>query len=398
MKLFLIVNEDRFFLSHRQPLAVEALKKGYNVTVVANNTGRKSEVTALGVHYIDFPVNPTGKKLMQELRTLWFLIRLFIKEKPDVVHNVGLKDMLWGGLAAKLVGVKVVINAVSGLGVMFSSPKLGLTAKVVLGVQRFSNNRKNVFEIFQNNEDKALYLKHRVMKEEQCVFIKGSGVDLNEYHYVEEPTTGKVIVLFTARMVKEKGVCDLVEAAEMLREKYENRVEFHLCGGLSANPKAIKEQELRSLCDDKYIHWFGFCRDVDERLRKCHIVAFPSYYREGVPKSLIEAAATGRPIITCNSIGCKDVVDDGVNGFLVPPKDTRALAERLETLINDAKLRQLMGKAGRLKAEREFDIHHVVEEHMKLYAKGESEQYEVKKQYGSINEDTTHPLEGVVAN
>ena len=127
-------------------------------------------------------------------------------------------------------------------------------------------------------------------------------------------------------------------------------------------------------------------------------MAFPSYYREGVPKSLIEAAATGRPIITCNSIGCKDVVDDGVNGFLVPPKDTRALAERLETLINDAKLRQLMGKAGRLKAEREFDIHHVVEEHMKLYAKGESEQYEVKKQYGSINEDTTHPLEGVVAN
>ena len=371
MKLFIIVNEDRFFLSHRVPLAVAALKQGYDVSIVAKDTGRKEEVTALGVRFIDFPVNPTGMNLMQELKSFFFLWRLFRKEKPDVVHNVGLKDMVWGGLAAKLAGVKVVINAVSGLGVMFSSPKLSLTARMLLGVQRFSNNRKNVYEIFQNQEDKELYLKHHVMKENQCVFIKGSGVDLNEYHYAEEPTDGKIIVLFTARMVKEKGVCDLVEAAEMIRDKYKDKVEFHLCGGLSANPKAITEQELRSLCDDKYIRWFGFCRDVDERLRKCHIVAFPSYYREGVPKSLIEAAATGRPIITCNSIGCKDVVDDDVNGFLITPKDTKALAERLETLINDADLRQRMGKAGRQTAEREFNIQSVVNAHLKLYAKGE---------------------------
>lgn len=348
-----------------------ALRQGYDVAVVAKDTGRRSEVEALGVRYIDYPVNPTGMNPMQELRSLCFLLRLFLKEKPDVVHNVGLKDMLWGGLAAKLTGVKVVVNAVSGLGVMFSSPKLGLTARIVLALQRFSNSRKNVYEIFQNEDDKALYLKHHVVKEEQCVFIKGSGVDLNEYHYVEPPSDGKIIVLFTARMVKEKGVSDLVEAAEMLRSKYEDKVEFHLCGALSANPKAITEKELRSLCDDKYIRWFGFCRDVDERLRRCHIVAFPSYYREGVPKSLIEATATGRPIITCNSIGCKDVVDDGVNGFLIAPKDTKALAERLEVLINDSDLRRRMGLAGRQKAEREFDIRHVVEEHLKLYAKGE---------------------------
>ena len=367
MKLFIIVNEDRFFLSHRVPLAVAALKQGYDVSIVAKDTGRKEEVTALGVRFIDFPVNPTGMNLMQELKSFFFLWRLFRKEKPDVVHNVGLKDMVWGGLAAKLAGLKVVINAVSGLGVMFSSPKLSLTARMLLGVQRFSNNRKNVYEIFQNQEDKELYLKHHVMKEDQCVFIKGSGVDLNEYHYAEEPTDGKIIVLFTARMVKEKGVIVLTEAAERLRQQYEGHVEFWLCGGLSGNPKAMTEAELTQLCDGKYIQWLGFRSDVRELLMQSHIVAFPSYYREGVPKSLIEACAIGRPIVTTNSIGCKDTVDDGANGFLIPIKDSESLAAKLTQLIEDRALREQMGKCAREKAEREFSVKTVIDKHLQVY-------------------------------
>lgn len=377
MKLFIIINEDRFFLSHRLPLAKAALIEGYDVTLVGKNTGRKQECidvcSALGkFHYVDFPVNPTGMNPMQELKTLGWLLKLFSKERPDVVHLVGLKCMLWGGLAGRLAKVPVVINAVSGLGVMFSAPKLGIVARVMLGIQRFSNAGKGVYHIFQNNDDKALFLQHKVVKEEQCRFVKGSGVDLKEFDYTPEPDGKKVNVIFTARMVKEKGVCDLVEAAEMLRAEYEGNVEFWLCGGLSANPKALKEHELKEMCDGKYIQWLGFRSDVNDLLKKSHIVAFPSYYREGVPKSLIEASAIGRPIITCNSVGCKDVVEDAENGYLIEPRDVDTLAARLKRLIDNKALRIEMGKKSREFAIRDFAIEKVVDLHMKLYKMGEN--------------------------
>lgn len=387
MKLIIIINEDRFFLSHRLPLALAALNEGYDVTLVAKDTGRKQECIDAcqfasdnenggeNSHYgrfcyVDFPVNPTGMNPMQELKTLQWLMRLFRKERPNVVHLVGVKCMLWGGLAAKLTHVPVVINAVSGLGVMFSAPKLGMVAKTMLGIMRFSNQKKGVYLIFQNNDDKALFTKHNVMKEEQCRFIKGSGVDLKEFDYTPEPASDKVHVIFTARMVKEKGVCDLVDAAKLLREDYKDKVEFWLCGGLSANPKALKEHELKEMCDGEYIQWLGFRSDVKELLMKSHIVAFPSYYREGVPKSLIEASAIGRPIITCNSVGCKDVVENAENGYLIEPRDVETLAKRLKRLIDNPTLRHEMGLKNREFAIRDFSIEKVIKVHMELYREG----------------------------
>ena len=178
---------------------------------------------------------------------------------------------------------------------------------------------------------------------------------------------GKIHVIFTARMVREKGTLILIDAAEELRKEYENKVDFWLCGKLSDNPNALSEEELRSHCDGNYIQWLGLRKDVKELLQQASIVAFPSYYREGVPKSLIEACATGRPIVTTNSIGCKDTVEDGVNGFLIPIKDSHALAEKLRVLIDDPELRQKMGKASRLKAEREFSLDDVIKKHLEVY-------------------------------
>jgi glycosyltransferase involved in cell wall biosynthesis len=168
-------------------------------------------------------------------------------------------------------------------------------------------------------------------------------------------------------MVKEKGVVVLIEAAERLRQQYEGHVEFWLCGGLSGNPKAMTEAELTQRCDGHYIQGLGFRRDVKELLMQSHIVAFPSYYREGVPKSLIEACAIGRPIVTTNSIGCKDTVDDGVNGFLIPIKDSECLAAKLTQLIEDRALRERMGKCAREKAEREFSVKTVIDKHLQVY-------------------------------
>lgn len=366
-KIFLVVNEDRFFLSHRKDVAVAAKSKGYDVTVVAKDTGRVDEIRALGVKWIDLPINPTGMNLSDELNTLRFLYKLYRKERPDLVHHIGLKLILWGGLAAKLAKVKGVVNAVSGLGVLFSGDKPSFMARMVLQVIRFSSNRRNISLIFQNHEDMGLFVDHHIIKPKYCDFIKGSGVDLSEYHYTSEPEEGPVKVIFTARMVKEKGTFELIDAAERLRSEFEGKVQFLLCGGLSNNPKGIKKEELEALCDGKYIQWLGYRSDVKQILMNSHIMAFPSYYREGVPRSLIEATAIGRPIVTTHSYGCKDTVDDGVNGFLVPIQNSKQLAEKLRVLISDKALRERMGKAGREKAEREFSIVGVVKKHMEIY-------------------------------
>ena len=177
----------------------------------------------------------------------------------------------------------------------------------------------------------------------------------------------KLHVIFTARMVREKGTMVLIDAAELLRKDYEEKVDFWLCGRLSLTPNSLTEEELRAHCDGSYIQWLGFRSDVKELLQESSIVAFPSWYREGVPKSLIEACATGRPIITCNSIGCKDVVDDGVNGFLIPVRDSKALAEKLRILLEDKDLRERMGRAAREKAEREFSLENVIQKHLEIY-------------------------------
>ena len=366
-KLLMIVNEDRFFLSHRKEIALAAQKAGWDVTVVCKDTGRRREVEDLGLKMLELPINPTGMNLRQELKTFWFLYTLYKKNKDSVIHHVGLKDILWGGLAAKLTGVRGVVNAVSGLGAIFSGNKIGITAKGILAVMRFSNCRKRVKVIFQNYEDRNLFLQHRVVTEDQIAFIKGSGVDLNEFKYVPEPESETLKVVFTARMVKEKGVIEVIEAAESLRKEYEGRVEFWLCGRLAVNADAVSKEELEGRCDGKYIKWLDFQKDIKSILEQCHIMVFPSYYREGVPKSLIDACAVGRPIVTTNSIGCKDVVDDGVNGFLIPVKDSEALAQKLRILIEDKALRVKMGKAARAKAEQEFALENVIKKHLEIY-------------------------------
>ena len=367
-KLLMIVNVDHFFLSHRKDIALSAQREGWDVKIVCKDTGRRKEVEDLGLEMIELPINPTGSNPLEEFKTFLFLLKLYKIQKPDVVHHVGLKIILWGGLAAKLVKVKGVVNAVSGLGVLFSGDSYGLAARMTIRVMRFSCRRRGVSQIFQNQEDMQLFRDLRIASQEQCEFIKGSGVDLQEYAYTPEPPAPPVRVVFSARMLREKGVVTLIKAAEILRDEMQDKVIFMLCGGLYDNPKGIKEHELRAWCDGKYIQWLGYRSDMRQFLMQSHIVTLPSYYREGVPRSLIEATAIGRPIVTTRSYGCKDTVDDGENGFLVSPKNEVELADRLRTLINDKQLRVRMGEKGRKKAEAEFSIDHVIKRHLEIYS------------------------------
>ena len=367
-KLFIIVNQDSFFLSHRKPVAEAALAQGYDVTIVAQDTGRSADIRALGLGFIDLPIDKAGVNPVKEASTFWFLYRLFRREKPDIVHNVGLKAILWGGLAARLAGVKGIVSAVSGLGVLFSPdyPRKGLR-KAVTSVLKYIHRKEGVCCIFHNMEDRDVLLQAGVVTESQCFRTMGSGIDLNEYAYCPEPTEGKIHILFTARMVEDKGVLVLVEAASRLKDEFADSVDFLLCGGLDTNPKAITKEQLESLCDGTYIKWLGMRSDVLRLLRESHIFAFPSYYKEGLPKSCIEAAAVGRPVVTCDSTGCRDAVEDGVTGFLVPVKDSEALAERLRWLITHPQERKMMGEAARAFAEKTFSIKEVVDIHMDIY-------------------------------
>lgn len=369
-KLFIVVNVDYFFLSHRKDIALRALKEGFDVTIIAEDTGKSKEIESLGLHFINLPINKTGTNIFQELKTFRFLYSLFKKERPEIVHLVGLKTILWGGLAAKLVKVKGLVTAVSGLGVMFS-PEYNkkLMPKAILKVLRFIHNRKNTYCVFHNTDDIDLFIKNKIIDSKYCIRTMGSGIDLNQYKYKEEPKSDKLRVLFTARMVEDKGVLVLIEAANILRDKYQGKVEFLLCGGLETNPLAVSKEKLNELCDGDYIQWLGKRSDVKKLLESSHIFAFPSYYKEGLPKSCIEAAAIGRPIITCDSVGCRDTVVDGKTGFLVPIKDSKTVAEKLDILFEDTELRKTMGIKSRKYAEDKFSIEDVIQVHLDIYNK-----------------------------
>lgn len=366
-KLFIIVNVDWFFLSHRLPVALAAQKAGWDVTIVTADTGKLKDIEVNGLKVINLPMSRSGMNIKEELGTLRFLYELYKKERPDVVHHVGMKTILWGTLAAKFARVNGVVNAVSGLGGFFAEDNKSMLAKVMPKVLKFSHNQKNLLVIFQNQEDRAMYVKKGIIDDSQARFIKGSGVNLQEFCYTPEPLDGKAKIILTARMIVEKGIFLLTEAAEKLRTEYEDKVEFWLIGGLDDHPGAITKDQLDNVCDGKYIKWLGYRTDVKELLQQSHIVAFPSYYMEGLPKSLIEACAIGRPIITTQSIGCKDTVDDCINGFLIPPKDVDALASKLRVLIDNPEMRESMGKASRAKAEKEFSLDVVIEKHLKIY-------------------------------
>lgn len=365
-KLLMVVNEDWFFLSHRKEIAVKAKEVGWDVTIIAHDSGKSRKIKDLGLKFINLPIDSTGMNPIHELKTLRFLCKLYSDNRDAIIHHVGLKNILWGSLAAKKEKVRGVVNAVSGLGSLFANEK-SLLNRILIKILKFGHKQKNIRVIFQNHEDEKLFDERHVIGYNQKKFIKGSGVDLNDFEYVPMPTTEPIKVIYTGRMIEEKGVLILTEAARKLKSEFEGKVEFILVGGLYPNPKALSEADIKEQCDGSYIQWLGYRTDIKELLATSSIVAFPSYYREGLPKSLIEANAIGRPIITTSSIGCKDTVEDGVNGFLIPIKDSDALASKLRVLIENPNKRNEMSKAARAIAERDFSLTDVINKHLNIY-------------------------------
>ena len=369
IKLFIVVNVDWFFLSHRREIALRAKNEGFDVTIITRDTGHRRTIELLGLNFIDLPMNRTNKNILSDLIVVGFLYKLYKIQKPDIIHHVGLKVILIGGIVAKLLNSNGIVNAISGLGILFSENRLNIIFRSLLTrtLQSCHLNR-NVKVIFQNEDDQKIFIDNKIISNGQSILIKGSGIDLSEYNYTPEPENGKITIILTARMIVEKGIFIFLYAAQKLKHKFNDKVQFLICGGVDDNPKSISESDLMNMNDGEYIQWLGHRSDVRNLLRASHIVVLPSYYREGLPKSLIEAAASGRPIITTASVGCKDAVVDGYNGFLIPTKDSNALATKLEILIIDPVLRTTFGKNSRQLAEDTFSIEHVLDMHLKVYS------------------------------
>ncbi|MCZ8392409.1 glycosyltransferase family 4 protein [Achromobacter xylosoxidans] len=367
-RLLFVVNNPAFFMSHRVPVALAAQRAGYDVHVATMDGPAVADIEALGMTHHAIPMTRSGKHPLQELGTLLALLRLFRHVRPQVVHLVTIKPVLYGGIAARLARVPGMVAAISGLGFVFlsNSLKMRLVRAVVARLYRLALGHRNSRVIFQNGADRDLLKSLGAVRDEQVVLIRGAGVDLDLCRALPEPPAPPVVVTMVARLLRDKGVQEFVQAARLLRERGVP-VTMRLVGGVDAgNPASATPAEVEAWQREGCVEALGERADVPQLYADSHIAVLPSY-REGLPKSLIEAAACGRAVVTTDVPGCRDAIDPGKTGLLVPVRDPQALADAIVRLAGDATQRQAMGAAGRALAEREFNIERVARIHVDLY-------------------------------
>ena len=367
-RLLYVVNNPAFFLSHRLPIALAAKDAGYEVHVATMAGAASADIVSHGLRHHEIPMSRSGKNPLQEAATLVALWRLFRKIQPDVVHAVTIKPVLYGGIAARVAGVPSYVAAVSGLGFIFMRERQGFDFLrwAALKLYRLALGHRNSRVIFQNTNDRDVLLRAGAVRQQQIELIRGSGVDLERFVPVPEPE-GSVIAVMVARLLTDKGVREFVEAARMVSARRDG-IRWVLAGALdSGNPAAITAQELQAWQSEGLIDYVGEQTDVAGLYARSHIAVLPSY-REGLPKSLIEAAACGRAVVTTDVPGCRDAIEANRTGLLVPPRDAAALASAVQHLADDAVLRRQFGEEGRRLAERAFDIRQVVQRHLEIYS------------------------------
>jgi glycosyltransferase involved in cell wall biosynthesis len=367
-KILYVVTEDHYFCSHRLPLAMEAQEAGHTVAVATavHNHGKTIQQAGLTLHPLQ-QMNRTGINPWKDAKLILELYRLYRQEKPDIVHHVAMKPALHGSIAAKLARVPKVINALTGLGYLFinDTVPIKILRHCVLQAFRILWRTPNYHLIVQNKDDHAKFSK--ILGPSNIHLIRGSGVNTRtfcppaKYQHHMPP---KVVMI--SRLLWDKGVGELIEAARILKAKGIH-MELTLYGAPDPkNPASIPESVLNGWVQPGLCRWKGATQDVAKIYKDGDIAVLPSY-REGLPKSLLEAAACGLPIITTDVPGCREIVQHRVNGLLVPLKNTAKLANALEVLILDAPLREQYGKAGRHMVLENFDEKIIVKETLELY-------------------------------
>lgn len=370
-KILFIVNIDWFFVSHRIPIAIEALNKGYEVHIAAKFTDKKEKLEDLGfiLHSIEYERGGMG--LFGLLKEFSQTLKVLQKIEPDIVHLISIKPVILGGIASRISNTSSVVSAVSGLGYIFSSE--GFFASIrkffvrKLYLLAFSHPSQKI--IFQNENDRNMLLSINESLKNKSVLIAGSGVDISLFGAYKAPSNTPIIML-VSRMLVDKGVREFVEAVKILKSSdrlLHKRYRFVLVGGLDlSNPSRIEESELNAWAESGIVEVWGHIPDISKILYKSYAVVLPSY-REGFPKVLMEAAASGKATITTDVPGCRDAIIPGITGILIPPKNPVALSEAIASLLENPLLCASMGQAGRKLAHEKFDVKNVISQHLKIY-------------------------------
>lgn len=367
-KLLFFVTEDWYFCSHRMPLAQAMKKQGSEIIVVTRIRNHRPQIESEGFKVIPIEIMRSGKNPFQDLKVIKSLIHIFRSEHPDIVHLVAMKPVLYGSLAAWIAGIPFVVTALAGMGHVFTSEQwqARLLQPFIRISFRLLLNRKNTRIILQNPDDQKMFVESGILDPSRIRLIRGSGVDINIFAPTPE-SDGILTVILASRMLRDKGIVEFYDAAKLL-QKRKVKAKFVLVGDPDPmNPTSISKQTLEASQREGVLEWWGHRDDMPEVFARSHIVCLPTFYGEGVPKVLIEAAACGRSIVTTDMPGCREIVRDGENGILVPVKDPLALADAIQQLVEDPDLRKRMGLFGREIAVNEFSIEKVVQKTLAVY-------------------------------
>ena len=362
-KILIALNTAWNLVNFRAGLIRALVAAGYEVVAVAPPDEYAARLPALGCRYVPLPMDNQGTHPGRDLLLLWRFYWLLRRERPAAFLGYTVKPNVYGSLAAHVLRIPVV-NNIAGLGAVFirNSP----LTRVVRRLYRLALGRSaRVF--FQNEDDRRLFVEGGLVRSGVTDLVPGSGIDLGRFAPVPLPAAegGRVRFLLIARMLWDKGLGEYVAAARRVRQRYPE-AEFGLLGFLDVqNPAAISREQMQAWVDEGVVNYLGVASDVRPHIAAADCVVLPSY-REGTPRTLLEAAAMGRPIITTDAVGCREVVADGVNGFLCQVRDADDLADKMEQMIGlSADERTEMGKRGREKVEREFDEQLVIDAYLR---------------------------------
>ena len=354
-RIVLVANTDWYLYNFRLSLARKLRDRGWDVHLVSPEGPYVERLRAEGFPWVGLALSRRGVFLPAEALTVLQMTSLYRKLRPEVVHHHTLKAVLYGSLAARWAGVPHIVDSVTGLGYVFLSHQAAarlLRGLVLLGLrQALASPRVHV--VFENSGDRDFFAARGLVRPLQHSLIEGVGVDLNLYRFSPEPE-GPPVVVLASRMLWDKGVGDFVEAVRRLRVRLPT-ARFALVGAPDVgNPSSIPIEQIQSWVDEGIVEWWGHRHDMPNVFAQSHIVVLPSR-GEGVPSVLLEAAASGRPVVATDIPGCRDVVVEGETGSLVPPGEVKALTEALATLMGDPDLRKKMGSRARARAQERFD-------------------------------------------
>lgn len=347
-RILFVVTEDWYFFSHRMHLAVSAIKNGYKIGVLSKFSVHKNEMENAGIDTFEWNINRSSKNIFKEIKSIISIKNCIESFKPNIIHSVALKPVIYTSIICSLIKFNNRVFALAGLGSIFTSRKIKL--KITLVFLRFIlrvllKGEKTIL-ILQNPEDRFSLLQQNIVTEDCIRIIRGAGVDINEYKPFPIPK-GVPIIGLPSRMLWSKGIKDFVFCAKLINKDKIN-ARFVLIGNPDVeNPDAVPLKNLKEWDNTGVVEWWGFKKNMAEVYNKSTIICLPTTYGEGLPKTLLEAASCGRPIITYDVPGCREIVKNGHNGYLLKPGDLNQLVNKIKSLIVDRNLCYKMGLNGR---------------------------------------------------